>query len=119
MEYKELMLLEMGWRIRLRREELGMTRESFAEALDVSTKFVSDLECGIKGISVKKLYRLSQVLNVSVEYLFTGKTVSQTEKEERKEVTNRILDLLKECTIEELRNFEDLSRVYGKSVGSK
>lgn len=119
MQYKELQFLEMGWRIRLRREELNMTREQFAEALDVSTKFVSDLECGIKGISVKNLYKLSQILDVSTDYLFTGIKMTEEEQQKRDEVADRILDLLENCTNDQLRSFEELSKVYGNAVGSK
>ena len=42
----------MGERIRTRREELNLSREQLAELLDVSSKFISDIECGIRGVSL-------------------------------------------------------------------
>lgn len=38
----------MGERIRRQRELLGLTREQLAEKLDVSAKFCSDIELGVK-----------------------------------------------------------------------
>ena len=44
--------MAIGSRIRTQREYLGYTREQFAELLDVTPKFCSDIELGAKGISV-------------------------------------------------------------------
>ena len=43
----------MYMRIRKAREELGYTREKFAEKLDVSVSYLAELERGRTGISVK------------------------------------------------------------------
>lgn len=40
----------IGNRIRKQREYLGYTRETLAEKIDVTTKFCSDIELGIKGM---------------------------------------------------------------------
>ena len=45
----------VGSRIRKQREYLGYTREQLAEQLDVSTKFCSDIELGVKGMSIPTL----------------------------------------------------------------
>ncbi|GEM_PF-7065044 len=52
-ETEELNFIEIGARIRAGREELGLTREQLAEQLEVSAKFCSDIELGLRGISVK------------------------------------------------------------------
>ena len=43
----------MGERIRKRRKELNISREKFAEMLDITTKFCSDIESGARGVSLK------------------------------------------------------------------
>jgi len=63
---------EMGSRIRKRRELLGYTREQLAEKLDVSTKFCSDIELGIRGISIQTLAKLTDLLNLSADYILFG-----------------------------------------------
>ena len=44
-------LIGIGQRIRKQREFIGYTREQFAELLDVTPKFCSDIELGVKGMS--------------------------------------------------------------------
>lgn len=62
----------MGERIRKRREDLNISREKLAEELEVSTKFISDVEYGVRGVSLKRLMRLSVVLLVSTDYILFG-----------------------------------------------
>ena len=40
----------IGKRIRQQREYMGFTREQFAEQIDVTPKFCSDIELGVKGM---------------------------------------------------------------------
>ncbi|MEE0241086.1 MAG: helix-turn-helix transcriptional regulator, partial [Ruminococcus sp.] len=61
---KTIQYKDMGARIRAQRERLGYTREQLAEKLGVSPQFVADIEYGNKGISIKRLYLLCQVLDV-------------------------------------------------------
>ncbi|MBR3023769.1 MAG: helix-turn-helix transcriptional regulator [Oscillospiraceae bacterium] len=69
---KELNYKEIGSRIRTQRELYGLTREKLAEKLDVSPKFCSDIELGIKGVSLKTLANLSDILDMNVDYLLFG-----------------------------------------------
>ena len=62
----------IGKRIRSQREYLGYTRENFAEKIDVTPKFCSDIELELKGMSVQTLCRISDVLNISVDYILFG-----------------------------------------------
>ncbi|WP_044973783.1 helix-turn-helix transcriptional regulator [Ruminococcus sp. HUN007] len=60
-------LKEIGMRIREQREQLRYTREQLAEKLDVSSKFISDIELGVKGVSLKTLVNLSTILDMNVK----------------------------------------------------
>lgn len=64
--------VEVGKRIRVRREELGMTREQLAERCDLSVTFCADIESGRKGMSAKSLYKIARVLNLSSDYILFG-----------------------------------------------
>jgi len=66
----------MGERIRHRREELNISREQLAELLDVSPKFIADIECGIRGVSLKRLVLLSTNLLISTDYILFGDSPS-------------------------------------------
>lgn len=64
----------VGARIRKQRETLGYTREAFAEKLDVTPKFCSDIELGVKGMSVTTLCRIAAALSLSTDYILFGDT---------------------------------------------
>ena len=57
----------MYMRIRKAREDLGYTREKFAEKLEVSVSYLAELERGRTGISVKMLIKVCNVLGLSAE----------------------------------------------------
>lgn len=63
---------DVGHRIRALREYNQYTRDAFAEKLDISSKFLYEIEIGKKGFSVDILYRISKVLSVSTDYLIFG-----------------------------------------------
>ena len=98
----------MHTRIRKAREEMGYTREKFAEKLDVSVSYLAELERGRTGISVKMLIKVCNVLGLSADYVLFGK--ERTEDELRLDAIRRIdekyLPLL-DKVIEELQNYAD------------
>ena len=63
---------EVGHRIRFLREANQYTRDAFAEKLDISSKFLYEIENGKKGFSVEILYRISKTLSISTDYLLYG-----------------------------------------------
>lgn len=62
----------MYTRIRKAREDLGYTREKFAEKLNVSVSYLAELERGRTGISVKMLIKVCNVLGLSADYVLFG-----------------------------------------------
>lgn len=78
----------MHTRIRKAREDMGYTREQFAEKLDVSVSYMAELERGRTGISVKMLVKVCNVLGLSADYVLFGK--ERTEDELRLDAIRRI-----------------------------
>lgn len=68
MNYKEA-----GIRIMLLRDKFAYTREELAEITGLSQKFLYEIEVGRKGFSARTLYILSEVFDVSCDYILTGK----------------------------------------------
>lgn len=66
-------LNEIGKRIHDRRRQLGYTQEQLADMMNVSIQMVSNLERGNKAIRIDNLINLSQILDVSTDYILTGK----------------------------------------------
>ena len=59
----------LGMRIQERRNALSISQLEFAEMLDLSTSFVSRLECGNRGISLETLMLIASVLDTTPDYL--------------------------------------------------
>lgn len=62
----------VGERIRELREIQSYTREALAEKVDISSKFLYEIETGKKGFSAEVLCRLSRALSVSCDYIMLG-----------------------------------------------
>ncbi len=59
----------LGEKIRTRRNMLTMSRETLAEKIGVSPRFLADVESGKVGVSIETLKNLSIALNISCDYL--------------------------------------------------
>jgi len=69
---KILNWIEIGLRIKKLRQTNKITIERLCEIIGVSPSFVGLIERGDSRISIDNLYKLSQVFDVSIDYLLTG-----------------------------------------------
>ena len=69
----ESALIEIGKRIQSRRKQQGFTQEQLADMMNVSIQMISNLERGNKAIRIDNLINLSEILDVSTDYILTGK----------------------------------------------
>jgi transcriptional regulator with XRE-family HTH domain/quercetin dioxygenase-like cupin family protein len=69
----------VGARLRQARQEAGLSLRGVARQLGVSASFVSQLETGKSQPSVATLYSLAQLLNVSIDELFSPPMPSDVE----------------------------------------
>lgn len=63
---------EMGKRVEQARKEKDFTREKLSEMLDITPRFLYDIESGKKGISVGTLMKIARMLDLSIDYLLFG-----------------------------------------------
>ena len=103
--------VEIGSRIRTQREYLGYTREQFAELLEVTPKFCSDIELGIKGMCVPTLCRIARVLRLSTDFILFG-TLEQNS-------SSSLELLLKSCSSTERKYAEQLLKTSSTAMNSK
>ena len=69
---KNLNFKDIGTRIRREREKLGLSREKFAEIVGLSTYYIGQIERGDRNMSLETLFRISESLNVSTDYILKG-----------------------------------------------
>ncbi|MBC6440627.1 MAG: helix-turn-helix transcriptional regulator [Rhodospirillales bacterium] len=62
--------IHVGGRVRLRRTLLGMSQETLAEALGLTFQQVQKYERGANRIGSSRLFKLSQILDVPVDFFF-------------------------------------------------
>lgn len=68
----ELNLRSIGHRIRTERERLALSREKFAELMELSDYYVGQLERGERSMSLPVLVKVSTHLRESIDYLIFG-----------------------------------------------
>lgn len=115
-ELKDLNKAAIGARIRMRRELLGLSREELGGRLGVTGKFIGDLEYGEKGISMKNLYRLKQILGVSADFLLEGLPEDISEETERRLLRENILGSLSVCSARQLGIMEQIANLYVEGI---
>ena len=64
---------EIGSRIRIQRENLNLSREKFAEIVEISPYYLGQIERGDRRMSLEILMRIATSLHVSVDYILFGK----------------------------------------------
>ncbi|MBR5129984.1 MAG: helix-turn-helix transcriptional regulator [Alphaproteobacteria bacterium] len=62
----------VGSRIRLRRGIVGYSQEKLAEEMGITFQQVQKYERGLNRVSAGRLWKLSQILGVSVNFFFDG-----------------------------------------------
>ena len=74
-------LIELGERIRKRRQEMKLSQESFAEKAGISVNTVSRIEGGQTAMSVEIFRKMIEILETDANLLL-GKEGGGTEKQE-------------------------------------
>jgi transcriptional regulator with XRE-family HTH domain len=73
--------MAIGDRIRIRREELGLTQQQLADRLGYKSKTtINKIESGINGISQKRIVAFAHALNTTIEYLMEMDDVEESEQ---------------------------------------
>ena len=62
----------LGDRIKTKRISQGITQEKFAEHMDVSVGYISQLERGISKVSLERLVSISEYFNCNIDFFIDG-----------------------------------------------
>ena len=77
LDYKEI-----GVRVRNERTALNLSREKFAEMIDLSVNYVGQIERGEKRFSVDTVAKISECLHSSLDYLVKGIEPNNAKRED-------------------------------------
>lgn len=85
----------LGNKIKNLRKSKRITREQLAERVDVSTRFLADVEAGKAGVSLSTLKKLCSVLGTTADYLL-GISEYSDAQQQYIEIDNKIKNIDKE-----------------------
>jgi len=68
---KILSSAEIGWKLKIMRQQAGFTQERLAEAIGITSQQIQKYESGSNTLNADRLQQLAQVLNVSVQSFFS------------------------------------------------
>ena len=100
----------IGKRIRQARESMKMTREELADRVDITPRFLADIEAGIKGMSMNTLCGISKELGVSLDHIVNGECRETPVKNSQIRDIREAMDMLLRGLDE--RGFHFLEDVY-------
>ncbi len=80
-----------GSRVKKYREQIGLSKEKFAEMINRSENFVSELEKGRTSGSVHTLHQISKALKVSSDSLLYGENMDDNRSYTNKEILENII----------------------------
>lgn len=95
----------IGERIREEREKLRLTREEFAELLELSPLYIGQLERGERQMSLETLIKVSNYLYIPTDYLIYGR-IPENDLEK-----HRINSLLNKCSKSKLLLIENMIKL--------
>lgn len=98
-------LVEIGQRLRQRRQELGLTRERMSELADIGTGYYGQLEVGTSQMSIDTLIKLSQSMHLPMEYILFGSGYEPAD-------ASAVIDLLNRCNSRELTLAEEVLKLF-------
>lgn len=64
MQYEDL-CLNIGLKIKFFRQSVHLTQAQLAEKLEMDVRYLSDIECGKKNITIKTLHKIATVLEIN------------------------------------------------------
>ena len=94
-----------GSRTQKYRKQIGLSKEKFAEKINRSENYVTDLEKGRTSGSVHTLHQISKALKVSTDVLLYGENMSNNESYTNREILENIIS---RCNEEEAEVLKDI-----------
>ena len=104
-------LQEIGARVKKARLDRGWTQGRLAEAVGISASFLSNIEVGRQAMNVRTLLAISNVLNVSADWLLNTETDSGA-----RAVSEEIERELASCTPKERDTILRLVQLMKESI---
>lgn len=104
----------IGKRVRRQREKLSLTRDQFAELIDISPQFLAEIENGKKGMSAETLYKICERSDASTDYILFGRQSTGNIKTPAADLLSQIPSQYSEIIEDVLQSFLDAIKISQK-----
>lgn len=104
----------LGENIKQERLKLNLTQEQLSEKLDISISYLGRIERGERNLPLDTLIKISNIFNVSVDYLLRGSLVS-----DNRLLTSEIDKLLTGLSSKEMNLILDMIRLMISHFNTK
>jgi transcriptional regulator with XRE-family HTH domain len=101
----------IGKRVKVYRTKRQMTQAELAERLGISNVYISNIETGLKGVSLKVLLKIADEFDLSLDSLVLEETHIRLPKAYRK-----LADMLADCDFEEIEQIIEIIPDYIKMI---
>lgn len=88
---------KIGFKIKERRQALGITQEYIANFLDVNPSHISNIECGRANPSLTALIKIANILTCSVDCFINEEYTFPPETNNETTLDTKIMEKLKYC----------------------
>ena len=102
--------VSLGQRIRKARKALNLTQEELAEKCDLSTAHIGHIERGTRALSIESLITLSQILNVSTDYLLLDVSNTSANK------LSGIINAVSNADGSQLEKFYSVTKILAENI---
>ncbi|NLV76558.1 MAG: helix-turn-helix domain-containing protein [Tissierellia bacterium] len=117
-----LNLKNVGAKIRFERERLNLTREKFAELLNLSPYYIGQIERGERKMSIETLVNIANTLHISTDYLLDNsykiddqclisESFSQYNSDVIDDELKELFFILKRCSKKEIDLIKDITKL--------
>ncbi len=72
---------KIGYRIRKKRNQLGLSQEDLAATCNLTQPFIGSIERGIRNPSLNTIIKIANALNVRTDYLLSDSLISKNKNQ--------------------------------------
>lgn len=110
----------LGNRVKSYREQIGITKEKFAEMINRTENYLSELEKENRSWSVHTLHQIAIALRLPVDKLLYGDNMEKKRESTNKEILHEIINRCNEEEINVLKDvivaiYPDLNKILKKN----
>lgn len=94
-----------GLRVKNERKSIGLSKEKFANLINRTENFISELEKGNTSCSIHTLHQIGKALKISTDELLYAKVENMDKTYSNKEI---LVNIIEKCNNEEIQVLNDI-----------